>query len=200
MTLRRRSAACWLPLLLAAAPTSAPAPPPPLDAWGLDPAAVLASGEELLLRAPDSALDGLLQALHASAQSPRDAQALCALFDPRGEPGLERLQQLSGRLGDDTRARFADAVAVLVVSAAQSPRQPYDPAQARQALKAAGVRAALLHDGFTAALAGDDHDARCRAVGQLLEVVRAQPLAERAAVTRLLLGEGLGQWLGARRE
>ena len=86
---------------------------------------------------------------------------------------------------------FANAVADVFVSAAQSPRQPYDAAVAEQALKAAGVRAALLDEQFLAGLNGDDHDARCRSVGSLLESLQSRPLGERAAVTRLLLSQGL---------
>lgn len=175
-------------LWLAAAPASAQES---AETWSLDPSALPAESDDLLLRAPDEALDGLFQALHAGAQSPRDAQALCALFDPEGDRSMEGLNRTAAELSDGTRDRFAEALAGLLVGALQSPPQPFDLAQARQALKANLVRAALLHEGFSADLAGTDHPARCRAVAQLLGVLQARPLSERAAVTRLLMREGL---------
>ena len=164
-----------------------------LEAWGIDANALASSSEDLLLRAPDPAIDGLFQAVHASAQSPAEARALCGLFDPRADRSLEGLNEVASQLGDASRERFATATAEAFVAAAQSPRQPYDAAQAQQWLKAAGVRAAILDEHFTVGLAGDDHDARCRSIGLLLDALRSRPLPERAAVTRLLLAEGLAR-------
>ncbi|MFC3550783.1 hypothetical protein ACFOLC_07090 [Lysobacter cavernae] len=159
--------------------------------WGIDPSVLAADGRDLLRRAPDASIDGLFQAVHASAQSPQDARVLCTLFDPQAERSIAGYNAIAAQLGEASRTHFATAVADLVIAAAQSPRQPFDAATAQQALKAAGVRAALLDDGFVAGLNGGDHDARCRSVGALLDAVQARPLAERAAVTRLLLSEGL---------
>ena len=69
-------------------------------------------------------------------------------------------------------------------------------AAARQSLKAAGVTAAILHDGFVAGLnadgnAPDARSARCQSLRWLLDAMQARPVAERAAMTRLLLDEGL---------
>ena len=162
-----------------------------LEQWGFDPAALVSSGPDLLSRAPDATVDGLFQALHATAKRPEDSQALCALFDPQADRGLDGLNTLVSQLGEQSRVRLADAVAQFVVAAAQNPPQPYDAAAARQALKSAGVRAALLNDGFVAGLNGDDHPARCRSIGLLLDALQPQPVGERAAVTRLMLAEGL---------
>ena len=162
-----------------------------LEQWGFDPAALVSSGQDLLSRAPDATVDGLFQALHATAKRPEDSQALCALFDPQADRGLDGLNTLVSQLGEESRVRLADAVAQFVVAAAQNPPQPYDAAAARQALKSAGVRAALLNDGFVAGLNGDDHPARCRSIGLLLDALQPQPVGERAAVTRLMLAEGL---------
>jgi hypothetical protein len=82
------------------------------------------------------------------------------LFDPQADRGLDGLNALTLQLGEESRVRLADAVTQFVVAAAQNPPQPYDAAAARQALKAAGVRAALLDDGFVAGLNGNDHPAR----------------------------------------
>ena len=106
--------------------------------------------------------------------------------------------RVASQLSDESRLRFANAVTDIFVSAAQSPRQPYDANLATQALKAAGVRAAFLNDGFVAGLNGTDHDARCRSVGWLMDAMKSRPLAERASVMRLLLSQGLDYFaLGA---
>lgn len=160
--------------------------------WGFDPSLLVADSRALLLRAPDSEIDRLLQAVHGSAQSPTEAAALCAAFDPDGELGLEALQTAGEQLGAASRERFVAAIASLVIAAAQHPPQPFDETRARQALKAAGVSAAIQHDGFSAGLNGDDRDARCRSVGQLIDGLQTQPLPQRAAATRLLLIEGIG--------
>jgi hypothetical protein len=162
-----------------------------LEQWGFDPTVLVSSGQDLLSRAPDEAVDGLFQRLHATAKRPEESQALCALFDPQADRSLDGLNALASQLGEESRVRFADAVAQFVVAAAQNPPQPYDAAAARQSLKAAGVRAALLDDGFVAGLNGDDHPARCRSIGLLLDAVQSRPPGERAAVTRLMLAEGL---------
>ena len=162
-----------------------------LEQWGFDPAALVSSGQDLLSRAPDATVDGLFQALHATARRPEESQALCALFDPRADRGLDGLNTLTSQLGEESRVRFADAVTQFVVAAAQNPPQPYDAAAARHALKVAGVRAALLDDGFVSGLNGSDHPARCRSIGLLLDALQTRPASERAAVTRLMLAEGL---------
>ncbi|MFD0739623.1 hypothetical protein ACFQZQ_10065 [Lysobacter koreensis] len=164
-----------------------------LAEWGIDASALMQGSEDLLLRAPDPAIDGLFQAVHASARTPAEARALCGLFEPDADRSLAGLNQVATQLGEASRARFADAAAQAFVAAAQNPRQPYDPTQAQQWMKAAGVRAALLNDGFSTGLTGADRDARCRAIGQLLDALQSRPLGERAAVTRLLLGEGLAR-------
>ena len=179
-------------------PTKAPAPAPgaTIEQWGFDPAVLVADGKALLARAPDPAIDRLFQAVHASSRDPRDAQVLCELFDPQADRSLAGLNAIASGLDPASQQRFANAVADVFVAAVQSPPQPYDTAAARQALKAAGVRAALLNDGFSAGLDGDDHPARCRSVAMLLDALHERPLSERAAVTRLLLGEGLQQLAG----
>lgn len=181
-----------LALVLAlAATTPAFAQDSVLDQWGIDAGALVADGRDLVLRAPDASVDGLFQAVHASAQSPQDARVLCTLFDPQAERSLEGYNEIASQLGEQSRVRFANAVADFVVASAQNPPQPYNPALAMQALKAAGVRAALLNDGFVAGLSGDNHDARCRSVSALLDALQARPVKERASVMRLLLSQGL---------
>ena len=200
--------ACLSPLALAQsappsprvplAPPSRPAPtvPDAIEQWGFDPAVLVADGTELLARAPDPAIDRLFQAVHASSQDPGDAQVLCELFDPQADRSLAGLNAIASGLAPASQERFANAVAEVFVAAMQNPPQPWDAAVAQQALKAAGVRAALLNDGFSAGLNGDDHPARCRSVAMLLDALQQRPLPERAAVTRLLLTQGLQQLSG----
>lgn len=166
-----------------------------IEAWGFDPSALVADGRELLLRAPDSAIDGLFQALLDSARRPGEARALCMLFDPRADRSLAGLNAAAAQFDPATRERYVNAVAHLFVAATRHPPQPFDPAAARQALTQAGVRAALLNDGFGAGLGGDS-DARCRSLAMLLDALAPRPLPERAAVTRLLLIDGLGHLTG----
>lgn len=168
------------------------APDAAVQQWGFDPSALVADGHELLLRAPDPAIDQLFQVARSSLSNPREAEVLCPLFDPSAERSLASFNEVANKLGPEHSGRFAGAVANLFVAAMQSPRQRFDEASARQALKSAGVRAALVNDGFVAGLNGADHQARCRSISWLLDDLHAQPLAQRAAVARLLLAEGLG--------
>ena len=183
-------------LLLSLLATPAMAQQPDSDGWSFDPS-VLAAGGDLLQRAPDREIDQLFQAVHAAAQVPAEADALCGLFDPQADRGLSGLNAVASQLGPDSQARFANAVANVLVGAMQSPPQRHDAA-ARQSLKASGVTAALLHDGFVAGLnadgnASDARSARCQSLRWLLDAMQARPTAERAAMTRLLLDEGLAR-------
>ncbi|MDR0184522.1 hypothetical protein [Lysobacter arvi] len=171
--------------------TTLPATAQDFGGWSFDPGALVADGRELLMRAPDASIDGLFQAVHASARSPQDARTLCTLFDPDAPRSLEGYNRIATQLSEPSRVRFANAATDFFIAAAQSPRQPYDAALATQALKAAGVRAALLNDGFLAGLSGGDHDARCRSVGWLIDAMASRPVAERASVMRLLLSQGI---------
>lgn len=159
--------------------------------WRFDPSVLVADGHEIVRRAPPGAVDGLLQAIAASAREPGEAEAVCQLFDPAADRSLAGLNEVAARLPAQSRERLAGAVATLFVSALQAPPQPYDEEAARRALKQAGVRATLMQDGFMAGLQGDHHPARCRSVRTLLDVLVERPREERVGVARLLLAEGL---------
>lgn len=185
--------------LAALVPPAAAQPPAPaatapsaevLQAWGFDPAVLVADGRELLMRAPDSAVDGLFQALLESARRPRQARVVCALLDPAADRSLAGLNAIAGGFDPATQERYVQAVAGLFVAAAQHPPQAFDVAAAEQALRQAGVRAALLNDDFSTGFSGGA-DARCRSAAMLLQALAPRPLHERAAVTRLLLVRGL---------
>ena len=180
--------------LAAPAPAAAapPASTPALETWGFDPAVLVADGMELLSRAPDRAVDGLFQAVHAAASEPGEADALCALFEPGADRSLAGMNAAAEGLAPQSRERFALAVAEVLVEATRHPPQPFDEAGARQALKSAGATAAILHAGFLPGLEGTG-EARCRSFGMLLDALAERPLGERAAVTRLLLHEGLAR-------
>jgi len=162
----------------------------------IDVDALIGEAGGVLMRAPDSSLDGLFQAVHASAQIPAEAQTMCRLLEPDADRSLDAIGRAASRLGPASRDRFVAAIADIAAAGMQSPPQPYDPAAARQTLKQAGVTATLLHDGFLAGLSatGDDRasrDARCRSMGWMLDALKDFPPAQRAAATRLLLNEGL---------
>lgn len=162
----------------------------------IDVDALIGEAGGVLMRAPDSSLDGLFQAVHASAQIPQEAQTMCRLLEPDADRSLEAIGRAANRLGPASRDRFVAAIADIAAAGVQNPPQPYDPTAARQVLKSAGVTATLLHDGFLAGLSatGNDRasrDARCRSMGWMLDALKDVPLAQRAAATRLLLNEGL---------
>jgi hypothetical protein len=169
-----------------------------VDLSQIDPSALLASAGDVLLRAPDTAIDDLFQAAHGASQSPRDAKILCALFDPQADRSFEALAGTANRLGRDSRERFGVALANIAATGLQNPRQSYDAAAAKQTLKSAGVTAMLLHDGFMVGMTADgsdaaSRDARCRSFGWMLDALHDIPAPQRVAATRLMLSEGLSQ-------
>ncbi len=183
---------------LAALLASVPAVAQDAGAWGFDPGILAASGSDLLRRAPNAEIDGLFQAVHAATRNEHEAQAVCALFEPDADRSLDGLNAAASRLGPASRERFGNAVGNVLVAAVQSPPQVFDAAAARQSLKASGVTAALLHDGFVAGLTAtgsttDSRAARCHSLRWLLDAMQSRPQGERAAMTRLLLDEGLAR-------
>ncbi|MCL1636101.1 EcsC family protein [Luteimonas sp. SX5] len=163
---------------------------------GIDIDALIGEAGGVLMRAPDSAIDGLFQAVHASSQVPKEADTMCGLLEPDADRSLEAIGRAAQRLGPDSRQKFATAVAEIATTGLQNPPQPYDEVAARQVLKSAGVTAMLLHDGFLLGLnsTGSDRasrDARCRSMRWMLDALQDVPQAQRASATRLLLNEGL---------
>lgn len=184
----------WLALLLALPLAPAVAQD---GNWTFDPG-MLATGQDLLQRTPAREMDALFQAVHTAAQDDEQAQALCALFEPDADRSLAGLNAAASHLGPDSRQRFATAVANALVVSMQSQVQADDSALAQQALKSAAVTAGILHDGFAAGFnaAGDTaaaRAARCRSLRWLLDAMQSRPLPERAAMTRLLLQQGIAQ-------
>ena len=170
-----------------------PDPAPALEQLGFDPAVLVADGRELLQRAPDGAIDGLFQAVHAAAARPDESAALCGLFDADADRSLAGMNAAARGLAPESRERFALAVAEVLVEATRNPPQPFDADAARQVFRSAGATAAILHEDFLPGLQSDEGDVRCRSFGMLLDALAERPLGERAAVTRLLLHEGLSR-------
>ncbi|MEJ7746526.1 MAG: hypothetical protein WKF61_07180 [Luteimonas sp.] len=171
---------------------------PAFDFGDFDPAALMSGTEDIVRRAPDSSIDSLFQAVHAAAQTPDEAKVMCRLFEPDADRSVEGFSRATNQLGEASRERFISAITDIAVAGLQGQPQPYDAILARQALKSAGARAAILHDGFVAGLtaaSGEEasRDARCRSLRWMLDSLKTQPLAERAAATRLMLNEGLSR-------
>ena len=167
-----------------------------LGDWTFDPDMLVAGGDDIVRRAPDRDIDTFFQAVHAASRTPDEASALCALFDPDADRSLTGLNAAMSRFGPDSQERFANALAGLLIASSQNAPQAYDEAAAKQSLKAAGVSAAILHDGFVAGLnaegnTADNRKARCQSLRWLLDAAQQRPLPERAAMTRLLMREGL---------
>ena len=174
-----------------------------IDLSQIDPAALLNSAGDVLMRAPDAQIDALFQATHAAAKTPTDARRLCALFDPSADRSYAALADTANRLSAQSRQRFGMALADIAASGLQSPRQRYDAAAARQTLKSAGVTATILHDGFLLGMTSEgsdaaSRDARCRSFGWMLDALADLPMDQRAQATRLMLDDGMAQ-LGGRR-
>lgn len=187
----------WLlPLLLAGVTGQAHAQQYDIDLSQIDPALVMATGADVLKRAPDTAIDGLFQAVHTTSRDADESAALCTLFHPDSDRSMQAFQRAANRLGQASQQRFADAFTTIAVTGLQAPLQPYDPVAAQQVLKSAAVTASLLHDGFMVGLTtqGTDaasREARCRSFRWMVGVVKDLPLEKRAAATRWLLQEGL---------
>ena len=82
------------------------APASAQDSWSFDPAVFAADTRTLLQRAPDPAIDGVFQAVHAAARVPGDADVLCALFEPAADRGLEGLNAAASRLSPASQDRL----------------------------------------------------------------------------------------------
>ncbi|WP_133000144.1 hypothetical protein [Luteimonas arsenica] len=200
LTSRRRGArrlvpACAFTLCMALVPPAS-AQRYEVDLSQIDPAAVMQLGDGVLLRAPDASIDRLFKAVHASSRSDTESAALCALFEPEAARDVVAFQRVVDRLGDDSRARFANAFTDIALNGLQGELQPYDPAHAQQVLRQAAVSATFLHEGFMLGMASDGADeasrqARCRSFRWLVGVLDSVPLADRAAATRWLRREGL---------
>lgn len=169
------------------------------DLSQLDPSRMLAATDAMLLGAADPQVDALYQAVLASSQLDREAASLCRVFDIYGDHSLAGLQRAVTELGPESRERFTLALTGIAVSGFQRAPRTYDAAEALQVIKAAGVTAAILHDGFLARLnaEGDDpasRDGRCQAFRQVIGVLADFSLEERALATRHLLREGFGHY------
>ncbi|MGY0505662.1 hypothetical protein [Luteimonas sp. e5] len=168
-----------------------------------DSTSAVQQADALLSRADEAALDGVFQALHGVSRSPQDAARLCQALAGAGQS--DAWLRLPGELSPLHQQALADAFANLLLSAWIGQPREFDEAAAQRSLRQAGVRAALLDADFSAAtLAGpvqdpaDEafHQRRCASMRALLDALAGQPREERAAVTRLLLRDGLAVMIG----
>ena len=169
-----------------------------LQDWGIDPGVLTDGGSALLRRAPDAAIDAIFQSVHAASGDDAQARVLCTLFEPDADRSLQGLNAAAAQLPQASRERLANALGDALVAAMQSPPQPYDAAAALHSMKAAAVTAGILHDGFARDIAASGTDAgsraaRCQSLRWLLDAMASRPAAERAAMTRWLLDQGLQQ-------
>lgn len=168
-------------------------------AWAFDPQQLLARSESVIVRTPDATLDALFQAVVEAARQPAQLQAMCAVFEPDARRDLATLNRIALAFPAASQRRFQRATEQVLAASQRAPPQPYDDALARRALRQAAIAAAMLYDGFAAAINGvqqgsgeaSGRAARCRALRQLLDTLSMRPLPERAMVTRLLMREGL---------
>lgn len=183
----------------------------PRTATAQDRAQLAVQADALLRSASEDALDGLFVAVHGLSRSPTDAPQVCRALASAARGSTDTWLALAQGLSSDGRDALTGALTDVALPAFSGQPMPFDEAAAKRQLKQAGVRASLLHDGFSAAALGaadstgaGDTDAaaghqalRCQSLGWLLDAVAGQPRAERAAITRLLLREGLASTLAS---
>lgn len=166
----------------------------------------LASQVDSLLRsASNEAMDSLFKSVHAVSTSPTDSVQVCRALASPDRGSADTWLSVAQDLSDDNRDRLTSALGEIALSGWQGRPAPFDESAARKSLRQAGVRAAMLNDGFSAsalsmegASATSEAEAeamRCRSLGWLMDSVASQPLDERAAITRLLLRDGLASVL-----
>ena len=163
--------------------------------------------DALLRSASAESLDGLFQSVHGLMKSPTDSLQVCRALASDARGSADTWLTLAQGLSDANRDALTGALADVALSGWQGRPMPFDDAAARRQLTQAGVRAAMLNDGFSASALGNppapdaDTDAadmeaqRCRSLGWLLDAVAAQPRDERAAITHLLLRDGIASTL-----
>lgn len=163
----------------------------------------LASQADALLRsASDESLDSLFQSVHAVSKTPGDAEQVCRALASNQRGSADTWLALAQGLSSANRDELTSALGEIALSGWQGKPSSFDENAARTSLRQAGVRAAMLNEGFSAsALANDDASQaeleamRCQSLGWLLDAVATQPTTERAAITRLLMRDGIASIL-----
>ena len=159
----------------------------------------LAAQVDVLLRsASDASLDALFAAVHGLAKSPDDSARVCKALSSAERTQADAWLVLAAHTGEPHRQALVNALTDVALSGWQGVPRAFDEKQARLYLRQAGVRAALLDEDFGRGLApsaelpaAEQEALRCRALGGVLDALAGQPRAERVAVTRLLLREGV---------
>lgn len=179
----------------------------PKPAPAQDRAQLGVQADALLRSASTESLDALFQSVHGLMKSPTDSLQVCRALASDARGSADTWVALAQGLSDANRDALTGALAEVALSGWQGTPMPFDDAAARRQLVQAGVRAAMLNEGFSASALGSaatpDADAdpaqreaqRCRSLGWLLDAVASQPRGERAAITRLLLRDGIASTL-----
>ncbi len=161
-----------------------------------------AQADALLRSASEDALDRLFSSVHGLSRSDADANRLCRALASPSRGSADTWLALAQEIAPEHRDALTGALAEVALSGWQGQPMAFDETAARKSLRQAGVRAALLNEGFSAAaLAADgpsDEEAdavRCQSLRWLLDAVATQPASERAAITRLLLRDGVAALL-----
>lgn len=179
----------------------------PRPASAQDRAQLGAQADALLRSASAESLDGLFRSVHGLMKSPTDSLQVCRALASDSRGSADTWLTLAQGLSNANRDALTGALADVALSGWQGRPMPFDDAAARRQLTQAGVRAAMLNEGFSASALGNaatpgaEADARemeaqrCCSLGWLLDAVAAQPRDERAAITRLLLRDGIASTL-----
>lgn len=165
----------------------------------------LATQADALLRsASESSLDRLFQSVHGLSRTPEDSARLCRALASPDRGSADTWLALAQQISPGNRDALTGALGDVALSGWQGRPAAFNEEEARKSLRQAGVRAAILNEGFSvgaltadATIPGDaEADAlRCQSLGWLLDAVASQPQAERAAITRLLLRDGMASLL-----
>ena len=166
----------------------------------------LATQADALLRsASEQSIDCLFQSVHGLSKTPGDSARLCRALASPDRGSADTWLALAQQISPGNRDALTGALGDVALSGWQGSPAAFNEEDARKSLRQAGVRAAMLNEGFSAsALSGNDGEVadgdeadalRCRSLGWLLDAVASQPRAERAAITRLLLRDGMASLL-----
>lgn len=164
----------------------------------------LAAQADVLLRsASERSLDDLFQSVHGLSKSPQDSARLCRALASPERGSADTWLRLAQEIAPAHRDALSGALGDIALSGWRGQPAAFNEDDARKSLRQAGVRAALLNEGFSASTlsaVADTQDAqadalRCRSLGWLLDAVATQPRGERAAITRLLLRDGVASLL-----
>ena len=169
-----------------------------IDLSRLDKGAAISGANDVLKRAPDASIDQIFQSTLMASRQPKDRELLCQMLNQGGVRNSNELFAFANRLSEDSRNRYLESLINVALDSMQAPVQKESKALGERTLKQAGVVAMLTNDSFMQDImdtqtSASSQEARCRATGLMLEILKDFKLEERAAATRYLLSQGLSQ-------